>query len=58
LLTAIKNTPANEKLEPFDLPKDYLREAGHQARLRIIAAGVRLGVMLGAKHDTAASAGH
>ena len=46
LLTEIKNTPANEKLEPFDLPKDYLREAGHQARLRVIAAGVRLGVLL------------
>lgn len=46
LLTAIKNSPANEKLEPFDLPKDYLREAGHQARLRIIAAGVRLGALL------------
>ena len=41
--------PANEKLQPFDLTTEYLRAAGHQARLRIIAAGVRLGVMLGGK---------
>ena len=57
LLAAIKDTPANEKLQPFDLTTEYSRAAGHQARLRIIAAGVRLGVMLGGKGVSAASAG-
>src|SRR5207245_381864 len=33
ILNAVKTTRANEKLQPIDLPEDYLREAGHRARL-------------------------
>lgn len=47
------------KLPPITLSTDYLKQAGRVSRLRVIAAGVRLGVMLGDKpaitqDDTAA----
>ena len=35
-------------LQPVVLPESYLKEAGQHARARIVAAGMRLGVVLGA----------
>ena len=35
------------ELQPLVLPEAYLKEAGQHARARIVAAGVRLGVVLG-----------
>ncbi len=49
ILNVVRNTPKGEKLPPMGLPADYMREAGREARLRVIAAGVRLGMLLGGK---------
>ncbi len=49
ILNVVRNTPKGEKLPPIDLPADCMRNAGREARLRIIAAGVRVGVLLGGK---------
>ncbi len=49
ILNAVRNTPKGEKLPPMDLPTEYMREAGREARLRVIVGGVRLGVLLGGK---------
>jgi hypothetical protein len=40
------NTPAGEKIAPIDLPVEYYRAAGEQARKRVLAAGLRLGALL------------
>jgi hypothetical protein len=39
------------KLAPIELPDAYMKQAGDQARRRIIAAGLRLGTMLGGHSD-------
>lgn len=49
MYAAIQAVPKGEKLPPISLSPDYLRQAGRESRLRVIAAGVRLGVMLGGK---------
>lgn len=49
MYAAIAAVPKNEKLPPISLSPDYLRQAGREGRRRVIAAGVRLGVMLGGK---------
>ncbi len=49
ILNVVRNTPKGEKLPPMDLPAEYMREDGHQARLRVIVGGVRAGVMLDGK---------
>ena len=36
-------------MTPVDLPEEYYKAVGKQARKRVVAAGVRLGVLLGAK---------
>jgi hypothetical protein len=46
ILEAVRNTPSGEKIAPIDLPVEYYKAAGDLARKRIVAAGVRLGVML------------
>ena len=46
ILEAVRNTPAGEKIERINLPVDYYRTAGDAARKRIVAAGVRLAVLL------------
>ena len=42
ILQAVRDTPVGVKLTPITLSDDYLKAAGHRARLRIVAAGVRL----------------
>jgi hypothetical protein len=49
MYAAIQGVPKGEKLPPIALSPDYLRQAGRESRLRVVAAGVRLGVMLGGK---------
>jgi hypothetical protein len=46
ILDAVKKTPAGEKLTPIDLPKEYYKKAGEIARQRVLAAGIRLGILL------------
>ncbi len=48
ILDAVRKSPLGEKVKmtPIDLPVEYYRAAGEQARKRIVAAGVRLGVLL------------
>lgn len=46
ILNAVRATPPDEQVKPITLSDAYLREAGHQARVRIIAAGLRLGALL------------
>src|SRR6185295_3376646 len=46
ILNAVRAAPAGDKIEPIELPAEYYKAAGEQARRRVVAAGVRLGVML------------
>ena len=46
ILSAVRNAPSGQKLEPIELPEDYYRMAGELARKRIITAGLRLGELL------------
>jgi hypothetical protein len=46
ILTAVRNSPAGEKMTPVDLPVEYYKAAGEQARKRVLAAGLRLGALL------------
>ena len=55
ILNAVRNTPAGERLGPIELSDDYMRVAGDAARRRVIAAGIRLGVLLGGEGDGARS---
>ncbi len=47
ILMAVRNTPSDEKLGSINLPRDYYRTAGFEARKRVLAAGIRLGILLG-----------
>jgi hypothetical protein len=47
ILKAVRGTPPEQKIEPIMLSDAYLKEAGDRARRRVIAAGLRLGVLLG-----------
>jgi hypothetical protein len=49
ILTAVRNTPPGQKMTPVELPAEYYKAAGEQARKRVLAAGLRLGVLLGVK---------
>jgi len=40
-------------LASINLPRAYLEAAGEHARARVVAAGLRLAVLLGARPDTA-----
>lgn len=46
ILEAVRESPLGTKLPPINLPDSYLKEAGRLARQRIVAAGLRLGVLL------------
>jgi hypothetical protein len=46
ILAAVRSTPSGEKIAPIDLPLEYYKAAGEQARKRVLAAGLRLGVLL------------
>lgn len=46
ILQAVRDTTPGTKMQPVNLPKTYLREAGHRARKRIVAAGMRLANLL------------
>jgi hypothetical protein len=45
ILNAVRNTPPAEKMTPVDLPVEYYKAAGGQARKRVLAAGLRLGAL-------------
>jgi hypothetical protein len=47
ILQAVHDAQLGEKLEPILLSKDYLKNAGQMARKRMVAAGLRLGAILG-----------
>lgn len=49
ILDAVRAAPVGEKIPAIDLPPEYYTDAGDLARERVVAAGVRLGVMLGSK---------
>jgi hypothetical protein len=46
IFDAVRSAPSGEKPAPVDLPEDYFKAAGEQARRRVIAAGLRLGATL------------
>src|SRR5262245_12645105 len=46
LLSAVRNTPPGEKMTPVNLPVEYYKATGEQARKRVLAAGLRLGALL------------
>lgn len=46
ILNAVRNTPPGQKMTPVELPEEYFKAAGEQARKRVVAAGVRLGALL------------
>jgi hypothetical protein len=46
ILNAVRNSPTGEKMTPVDLPVEYYKAAGEQARKRVLAAGLRLGALL------------
>ena len=46
LLNAVRTTAPGEKMAPVELPVEYYKAAGEQARKRVLAAGLRLGQML------------
>jgi hypothetical protein len=46
ILSAVRNAPPGAKMTPVDLPVEYYKAAGAQARKRVVAAGVRLGELL------------
>lgn len=49
ILRAVGDTPHGTKMRPLELPVAYMQKAGSIARERVVAAGMRLGVMLGAE---------
>lgn len=49
MYAAVRAVPKGEKLPPISLSPDYLKQAGRESRQRVVAAGVRLGVLLGGK---------
>jgi hypothetical protein len=51
ILDAVRAT-SGEKITAIELPQSYYKEAGEQARRRILAAGVRLGVLLQKSTDS------
>jgi hypothetical protein len=46
ILTAVRESPPDMKLTPITLPDAYMKEAGYQARRRVVAAGLRLAALL------------
>ncbi len=46
ILQAVRSTPAGDKVPAVTPSDDYLKAAGHHARERVVAAGIRLGAML------------
>jgi hypothetical protein len=50
ILDAVRNSPPADKIEPISLPIEYYKEAGEQARKRVLTAGLRLAVMLNSLH--------
>ena len=48
ILDAVRKSPTGEKVKmtPVELPVEYYKAAGEQARKRVLAAGLRLGAML------------
>lgn len=49
ILEAVRSTPSGSKMSPVTPTTDYLKEAGHHSRERVVAAGVRLGATLNEK---------
>lgn len=49
ILDAVRTTPAGAKLAPITLSDEYLKAAGAHARRRIVAGGLRFGVILSNK---------
>lgn len=46
ILDAVRKSPQGEKMTPVELPVEYYKAAGFQARKRVLAAGLRLGSLL------------
>lgn len=48
ILDAVRKSPTGEKVKmtPVELPVEYYKDAGEQARKRVLAAGLRLGALL------------
>jgi hypothetical protein len=46
ILDVVRRATPQQPLEKIELSDEYLKEAGHQARRRIVAAGVRLAAAL------------
>ncbi len=46
ILNAVRSTPPGQKMTPVELPEEYYKAAGEQARKRVLAAGLRLGELL------------
>jgi S1/P1 Nuclease len=48
ILDAVRNSPTGDKVKmtPVELPVEYYKAAGEQARKRVLAAGLRLGAIL------------
>jgi hypothetical protein len=44
----VRNSPTRKKVKtmPVDLPVEYYKAVGEQARKRVLAAGLRLGALL------------
>jgi hypothetical protein len=46
ILNAVRSSQSGEKMTPVELPVEYYKAAGEQARKRVLAAGLRLGALL------------
>ncbi len=46
ILDAVRKSPPGDKITPVELPVEYYKAAGEQARKRVLAAGLRLGTLL------------
>src|SRR5689334_15470437 len=46
ILDAVRQSPAGDKMTPIELPQEYYKAAGEQARKRVLTAGLRLGALL------------
>ena len=46
ILSEVAIAPDGDKIPPIDLPAEYYKTAGEQARRRIVAAGLRLAAVL------------
>lgn len=57
ILKAVEGRPKGQELVPIELTDDYLKQAGQLARERVLAAGVRLGVLLGGRPGTVVKKG-